>query len=270
VRALRWQTDQGVPISRAIALLGDASPPATPVDTPIDEESPLTMLGDQLVDALVDLAAGRAERVLSAAFSLLSVEDVCLGLMQPALNEIGRRWHTGQASVAQEHFATGLLRARLSSLLQHALSGVDQPAILAACPPGEWHELGLLMICLFLARRGHTVGYLGANLPAEDLARVVEQTASQLVVLSAQSDHTVEALGDVLRGLRRLPPPRPELAYGGWIFNSRPELRARTPGVYLGPDARAAIATIEQLLGGDQHTTRAPLPARGVLTRDVQ
>jgi hypothetical protein len=54
------------------------------------------------------------------------------------------------------------------------------------------------------------------------------------------------------------PPPRPELAYGGWIFNARPELRAETPGVYLGADALAAIATVEQLLGGGQRTARAP------------
>jgi len=65
---------------------------------------------------------------------------------------------------------------------------------------------------------------------------------------------------DVLRGLRRLPPPRAELAYGGWIFNSRPELRAQTPGVYLGPDARAAIATIEWLLGGASDARSVPAP----------
>lgn len=256
VRALRSQTDQGVPISRAIALLGDGRSPPLPAEAPLDAESPLTMLGDQLLEALLDLAAGRADAVLSEALSLLSVEDVCLGLLQPALNEIGRRWHAGEASVAQEHFATGLVRARLASLLQHALVGVDQPAILAACPPGEWHELGLLMICLFLVRRGYAVGYLGANLPAAELARVVQQRTPQLVLLSAQTDATAEALGDVLRTLRRLPPPRPQLAYGGWIFNVRPELGAQTPGVYLGADARAAIATVEGLLAGDQRKKR--------------
>jgi MerR family transcriptional regulator, light-induced transcriptional regulator len=268
VRALRMHTDQGVPISRAIALLGDGGSP-TPAEEPIGEESPLTTLGDQLLEALLDLAAGRAESVLSESLSLLSVEDVCLGLMQPALNEIGRRWHTGEASVAQEHFATGLVRARLSSLLQHALAGVDHPAILAACPPGEWHELGLLMICLFLARRGYTVGYLGANLPAEELDRLVQQCTPRLVLLSAQTDETAEALGDALRGLRRLPPPRPELAYGGWIFNARPELRVHTPGAYLGADARAAVATVEQLLGAGQRTPGAPLRTSEVGRLDV-
>jgi hypothetical protein len=69
------------------------------------------------------------------------------------------------------------------------------------------------------------------------------------VLLSAQTDATAEALAAVLRGLRQVPPPRPVLAYGGWIFNHRPELRASTPGVYLGSDARAALATVERLLG---------------------
>ena len=55
-------------------------------------------------------------------------------------------------------------------MLQHASADTDSPTILAACPPGEWHELGLMMICLFLARRQHAVAYLGANLPAEPYA----------------------------------------------------------------------------------------------------
>lgn len=115
------------------------------------------------------------------------------------------------------------------------------------------------MICLFLARRGYAVRYLGANLPAEELAQLVKQSTPQLVLLSAQTDDTAGALRDALRALRRLPPPQPELAYGGWIFNARPELRAQTPGVYLGRDARAAIATVEQLVGGGQRTIRARL-----------
>jgi hypothetical protein len=81
------------------------------------------------------------------------------------------------------------------------------------------------------------VGYLRASLPADEFARLVQERTPQLVLLSAQTDVTAEALGDVLRTLRRLPPPRPELAYGGWIFNARPELRARMPGVFLGADA---------------------------------
>ena len=40
-------------------------------EAPIGTESPLTTLGDQLLEALLDLAAGRADTVLSEALSLL-------------------------------------------------------------------------------------------------------------------------------------------------------------------------------------------------------
>lgn len=248
IRALRMQTDQGVPISRAIALVRNAAASSTSSGEPAAVRSPLAVFGDELLQALLDLSASRAEDALSDALSTLSVEEVCVGVLQPVMNEIGRRWRAGEASVVHEHFATGVVRARLSSMLQHAVAGVDRSPILAACPPGEWHELGLLTICLFLARRGYGVGYLGANLPADELVQLVRQAAPRLVLLSAQTDDTAEALGEALRALRSLPPPRPQLGYGGWIFNDRPELRARMPGVYLGRDARAASITVVHLL----------------------
>lgn len=261
LRALRAQTDEGVPISRAIAVLRDGGgPPAAAEEPPsLGGKSPLGALGEQLLQAVLKMAAGRAEAVLSEAFGLLSVEDLCLGVIQPTLNEIGRRWRAGEASVAQEHFATALIRARLSSLLEHALVGMDRSEIVAACPPGEWHELGLLTVCLFLARRGYRVAYLGANLPAEEFARVVQGQPPRLVLVSAQTEDTAEELAEVLRRVRGLPPPRPALAYGGWVFNARPALRARTPGVYLGPDARAAVATVEHVLGASRPDVLVPI-----------
>ncbi len=65
VRGLRGQTDQGVPISRAIALVRDAAASRVPATEPLGDRSPLTTLADQLLEALLDLAARRAERVLS-------------------------------------------------------------------------------------------------------------------------------------------------------------------------------------------------------------
>src|SRR5215218_3983546 len=55
VRALRTQTGQGVPISRAIAVLLDGGwPPAAPDEMPsIDDQSPLGALASQLLQALL-------------------------------------------------------------------------------------------------------------------------------------------------------------------------------------------------------------------------
>ena len=245
VRVLRAQSADGVPISRAIALLRDQTP--APSADP-EGGSPVDLIGRRLLGALLDLAPGRAEAVLSEAFGLLSVEDVCLDVVQPALNEIDRRWQAGEASIAQEHFASALIRARLARLLQSMPGDDRQAVVLAACPPGEWHEIGLLTVCLFLARRGLSVRYLGPNLPVADFVALARRSAPRIVVLSAQTDASADRLADVLRCLRDLPSPRPALAYGGSIFNARPELRARMPGTFLGSDAHAAVATVRRLL----------------------
>ena len=111
VRALRTQTGQGVPISRAIAVLRDGGwPPAAPrrncrrwaAKLRLTHSAPSSCrrCSTWLPDAPSMCCPRRS--------ACCSVEDVCLGLIQPVLNEIGRRWHSGEASVAQEHFATAL------------------------------------------------------------------------------------------------------------------------------------------------------------------
>ena len=62
-----------------------------------------------------------------------STETVAETAILPYLRTLGERWRDGDASVAQEHFATGLLRARLLGLAR----GWDRgggPRALLACP----------------------------------------------------------------------------------------------------------------------------------------
>jgi hypothetical protein len=96
------------------------------------------------------------------------------------------------------------------------------------------------MVCLFLARRGVSVRYHGANLPADEVTRAVVNLRPDLLIVSAQTCDSAEHLIAVLRDVEALPPPRVRCAYGGWIFNHDPELRARTAGVFLGENAGAA------------------------------
>jgi MerR family transcriptional regulator, light-induced transcriptional regulator len=57
------------------------------------------------------------------------------------MHEIDNRWESGEVSVAEEHFATGILRGRMLSLARNGGAG-SGPLALLACPPGEQHDLG--------------------------------------------------------------------------------------------------------------------------------
>ena len=48
----------------------------------------------------------------------LSVTAVLRDVVLPYLTELGDRWDSGTASIAQEHFASNVIRGRLAGLAQ--------------------------------------------------------------------------------------------------------------------------------------------------------
>lgn len=258
---LKSQLDEGLSISQAVARLeslraSGEEPVVTlgPSQAPRPEQGLRSMpiLQDALVAALLEFKASRADDVLAEAFALYPVETVALSLMQPTLVEIGEGWHRGDVTVAQEHFASAHLRQKLDNLFNQALHHSNGRArtILCACARGEMHEMGILLVALFLRRRGYTVIYLGQNVPEDELIGAAQQLRPALVLVSASTEETVGHLRQVAQRLAELPEPRPRLGYGGRIFHLNHELQASIPGEYLGDDAQATVDRVAQLLAG--------------------
>lgn len=260
VALIRWlhdRTAEGMTISRALRLLEArrAEPPPQP---PIAPRS-FAQLQGELLERLLAFDTPGAERVIGEAFALYPVEQVCLQLLEPALVEIGDHWHQGIVSVATEHFASNLIRRKLFALLQvYDSPGRGRPVLLG-CAAEELHEIGLLLVALFLSRRGWPVVYLGAAVPPGALRDAVRRLQPRLVVLSASSDETAHTLGEAATLLAALPEPRPLLGYGGRAFAQHGASSAPPAGTYLGPDARTAAEQIDALLG-----TRPPEPSAPV------
>jgi hypothetical protein len=85
-------------------------------------------------------------------------------------------------SVAQEHFASNLIRGRLLGLAQGWGHGRGPGAILA-CVPGEQHELVLLAFGVALRRRGWRITYVGTDSPIEAVADLSRSLVPAVVVL---------------------------------------------------------------------------------------
>jgi methanogenic corrinoid protein MtbC1 len=248
VSALVWLREriaEGLTISSALTLLREQrTQPARPnLATPRG----LPSLANELERALLEFDASGAGSLLSEAFALHPFEAVCLEVMQTALIAIGQGWHDGRVETAQEHFATAFIRQRLVTIMAAVAPTSAARLAVAACAPGEWHELGLLLVSIFLARRGWRLIYLGANLPADSLAASLERLRPQALVLSATSDETVAALVEVAATIKKLPAP-PLIGFGGQPFEADPALRDRLPGLYLGPNAATAVERLNQAL----------------------
>ncbi|WP_162801953.1 B12-binding domain-containing protein [Ornithinimicrobium murale] len=141
-------------------------------------------LRERLLSSIGAFDDGAAHAVLDAALEQLGVEEALQEVILPVLHETGERWASGSFTVAQEHFASHVVRHRLASLALAWDAGTGPLAVLA-CPPGEQHELGLLAFGVVLGRAGWRVRYLGADTPVATLASAVETLGPELVVLSA-------------------------------------------------------------------------------------
>ncbi len=250
ISAIKWlqrRTDEGLAIRHAIRLLQDRlSAAPSPIMQPTLGRPPQALARD-LEHALTQFESLRADAILTEAFALYPIEVVCLSVMQPVLVEMGERWHRGELSVAAEHFATSFVRRKLFALFNAYETGRGRRLIFTACAPSEWHEVGILMVSLFLVRRGFRVDYLGANLAVEGLAETLRRQQPDVLCLSTTSEESAERIEELAEVVESLPSPRPVLTYGG-LAVANPARRAQVPGLYLGPDAASAVETIEHLV----------------------
>ena len=251
VRWLKAKTEGGMNIAQAVRLLQSLSAQA-PDGPPLAEEvSPTSYvrLCEAFIAAATAFDEARADRILNEAFALLSIEDVCLNLIQPILVRLGERWHAGEINISVEHFATSLLRRRLSALMTVMPPASRAGRIVSACAPGEYHELGLLIISLFLRRRGYEVIYLGQNIGLVRLREMLEKVQPDLILLSASQLIAAANLRDLIEVIQPYAAQHSvRIVFGGRIFDNVPALRQHMPAVYVGEDAWSAAEHIAHLL----------------------
>ena len=183
-----------------------------------------------------------AHAALDRLLSTFALDTVLRDAVLPYLQELGERWQRGDIGVADEHFASNVIRGRLAGLARGWGHGLGPQALLA-CMPGELHDMALLAFGVVLNRNGWRISYLGADTPLEDLIQTAQATRPDLVVVTAT---TGERFDGAIADLSRLAVLGP-LALGG--AGATPEI---------------AAAVGAQLLLGDPVTAaeRITLPER--------
>src|SRR5690349_6221914 len=155
---------------------------------------------DELTDALDRFDEPRAQAILDRLLAVSTLDTLLSEVVLPYLRELGERWARGDASVAQEHFASAVLRGRLLGLARGWGVGLG-PAAVLACLPGEHHDLGLIAFGLVLRARGWRIVYLGPDAPIETVEDTCRRLEPDLVVLSAVTREHVRPVVEQLHGL---------------------------------------------------------------------
>ncbi|HSD22915.1 MAG TPA: B12-binding domain-containing protein [Solirubrobacterales bacterium] len=201
VQAMKTLIDSGVSAAEAARLAAAEAPspaPPRPGEAPADH-------GLRLAAAMERFDEADANAILDDAIARFTVDAVASRVLLPVLHEIGTRWESGEVSVAEEHFASALLRGRMLSLGRNWGAGAGRVALLA-CPPGELHDLGLIAFGLILRERGWRIAFLGSDTPIETVADAVAKLKPAAVVLAAVEPEPFEKAADPIRDLSRETP----------------------------------------------------------------
>lgn len=184
IRRVLTLVENGIPISLVRDVL-DSEVQAPKMGR---SQGPWQEYLEQMTAAVARFDEPELDRIYDAALALHPIEQLTDRLLLPLLARLGERWETFSEAIAEEHFFAVYLRSKLGARLQHRMRYATGPRLVAACAPGEHHEIGLLLFALEANVAGFRTVVLGANTPFHDIALAQRQSASSAIVISSSID----------------------------------------------------------------------------------
>ncbi len=213
VRAMLAEIHRGYPPAQAAKLAlawaktrdggagrpDDAQDPSSATTTRVDRTH-LEAIRSSLHRALVGFDGRRAHQIIDALFAEFTLNAALRDVLLPCLRQIGEGWASGAVTIAQEHFASQLIRERLLGMARDWDQGRGPRAVLA-CAPGERHDIGLICFGLVLSRNGWRVTFLGPDTPPTALSEAAETLSPDLIVLTATVEERFTSIAEALPAL---------------------------------------------------------------------
>jgi len=226
-------------LDAALAVL--AAPPPPPEPSALDPARPtdriaLVYLNKILEGNIVDAI----ETVLAAALGPLGPQAAYSDVLLPAQREIGRLWHAGEVSVAEEHMVTAATQRTMSVVVSQA---PKRPAngrtVVVAAISGNIHDVALRALADMYQLEGWRVIYIGSDVPMLDLPKVLTFYQTDLLMLGATISTQLPRVKQAIDAIRRRADCDARVIVGGAAFDEAPDLWEK-----VGADGYAA--TLDQ------------------------
>lgn len=187
------------------------APTAAVAPTPGDRVSVLR----EALSAVERFDAETLESILRKAALRDGMDALLDSVVAPLLIDVGSRWHEGALTPAHEHLASAVVRHALSWTMESGAQDDAAPVLVVATLPNQQHELGALLAATVASSRGWRVVYLGASLPAADIAVAARETGAAAVGLSFVYPRDDPAIPRALRDLQEALPAITSIVAGG-------------------------------------------------------
>jgi methanogenic corrinoid protein MtbC1 len=208
----------------------------------------------QLAESLRDIQhqlreAGRrsdlhaAERIIeNAAAANVRAVDVLIGIIAPALYQVGEDWRRGIIGVAEEHRFTAFCEELFNRVASRVTDVAPAPAadqepseFLLMNAPGNKHTLAIRILTLWLRSRGAAARVLDSTPSPEELAAMVVRNPPKSLLISMALAEQGAGVTALAQRISQLPAAiRPKVIIGGYAVKLG--LVSAIPGAQLMAD----------------------------------
>jgi MerR family transcriptional regulator, light-induced transcriptional regulator len=246
IRRVQAMVQRGVPISRVRAQFEAETAP----EQAARNHGPWHSYLERMSEAIARFDEPDLDRVYDEALSVHPVQRVTARLLLPLLERLGARWKDLSGAVAEEHFFATYLRSKLGARLQHLVRYASGPRLVAACAPGEQHEIGLMLLALHASAVGLRTVLLGADTPLDDMVIAQFRSGARAVVISSSLDPAPGMLERALPSLvQRSTVP---VFVGGATAVRHRHAIAAAGAIPIGVDIEEGVRRIEMTLGHER------------------
>ncbi len=211
---------------------------------------------ERCLRAATSMDSRELEIQLNRAALELDVASLMERVLSPLLKQVGELWLEGKLSIAHEHMTTSLVRALLDSLRGAFSRPSADLTLVATTPAGQHHELGALKVAVLGAVEGWQSTFLGANLPAREIAAAAVELGARVVALSVVYPERDPALESELDELGALLPGRARLIVGGDSAHHYESIVSRSGGV-VRDDMESLRRELRQIAAFEARPNRA-------------
>jgi methanogenic corrinoid protein MtbC1 len=220
-----------------------------PEDSFIDPADPLANSAKEYLNRLINAKRSVAvQYILNLVDSGVSIKNIYSHVFQPVQYEIGRLWQTGKISVAQEHYATAVTQLAMAQLYPKIFATPKiGRSMVATCPTGELHEIGVRMLADIFELSGWDTYYLGANTPDTGILNTIESQQPDIVAISATMTFHLSKVESLINFIRRSNLSNSKILVGGYVFKADPNLWKEVGANGFAPDAETALELVNKL-----------------------
>lgn len=145
-------------------------------------------LVNEMIGYMIDMRSMDFEKLLNEHIKKWGIEKTITELIFGFLEKVGLLWQTNHVVPVQEHIVSNIIRQKIVSAIDDLPFVQNQrPLFILFLPEDEHHEMGLLFVSYLLRKKKIPVIYLGANVPLNDVTKLVELRAPDYLYLHLTS-----------------------------------------------------------------------------------